>query len=311
MNRKVENMIPQTIGREYDVGKVAPVQCIKNDMLKDIAIKDHCFLMLIIHEGTAYFQVGDMAFEAVGPCFVCFDEREQPKLVKKRGLKCDAIYFHPMFLNINMTFQLVHSGSYEQVATSHDLFLLKPFTDEKRFVFPLFEEYTDNLNRLFLRLENELKEQNDWYWSCRSRSYFMEIILMLERAYGLIGQDDSGITINKIKNPHLKNAVIFIESHYPESITLESITKAASMNHSTLTQLFKEELYMTPVEYLWQYRITVAKKHLEFTNLPIKDISIRCGFKTIQHFSRKFEAFTNNSPTAFRDMAVAERKAAF
>ena len=139
----------------------------------------------------------------------------------------------------------------------------------------------------------------------------MEIILMLERAYGLIGQDDSGITINKIKNPHLKNAVIFIESHYPESITLESITKAASMNHSTLTQLFKEELYMTPVEYLWQYRITVAKKHLEFTNLPIKDISIRCGFKTIQHFSRKFEAFTNNSPTAFRNMAVAERKAAF
>ncbi len=115
---------------------------------------------------------------SVGPCFVCFDEREQPKLVKKRGLKCDAIYFHPMFLNINMTFQLVHSGSYEQVATSHDLFLLKPFTDEKRFVFPLFEEYTDNLNRLFLRLENELKEQNDWYWSCRSRSYFMEIILM-------------------------------------------------------------------------------------------------------------------------------------
>ena len=184
MKREVENMIPQTIGREYDVGKVAPVQCIKNDMLKDIEIKDHCFLLLIIHEGTAYFQIGDMAFEAVGPCFVCFDEREQPKLVKKRGLKCDAIYFHPMFLNINMTFQLVHSGSYEQVATSHDLFLLKPFTDEKRFVFPLFEEYTDNLNRLFLRLENELKEQNDWYWSCRSRSYFMEIILMLERAFG-------------------------------------------------------------------------------------------------------------------------------
>ena len=60
MKREVENMIPQTIGREYDVGKVAPVQCIKNDMLKDIEIKDHCFLLLIIHEGTAYFQIGDL-----------------------------------------------------------------------------------------------------------------------------------------------------------------------------------------------------------------------------------------------------------
>lgn len=304
-------MIPQTVGRDYDVGRIAQVQCIKNDTLKYLDIKDRCFLLMIIYEGDAYFQVGEITFEAVGPCFVCFDEKEQPKLVRKHGLKCDAIYFNPVFLNINMTFELVHSGGYDQVATSHDLFLLKPFTDDKRYVFPLFEEYIDNLNRLFSNLEDELKEQRDWYWSCRSRSYFMEIILMLERAYGIIGQDDSGTSINKIKNPHLKNAVIYIESHYQDNIRLESIAKAASMNHSTLTQLFKDELSMTPVEYLWQYRIIVAKKHLEFTSLPVKDISMRCGFKTIQHFSRKFEAYTNNTPTAFRDMAVAGRKAAF
>ena len=109
----------------------------------------------------------------------------------------------------------------------------------------------------------------------------------------------------------MKNAVIFIESHYQDNIRLESIAKAASMNHSTLTQLFKDELSMTPVEYLWQYRIIVAKKHLEFTSLPVKDIYMRCGFKTIQHFSRKFEAYTHNTPTAFRDLAVAGRKAAF
>ena len=29
-------MIPQTIGREYDVGKVASVLCVKNDSLKDL-----------------------------------------------------------------------------------------------------------------------------------------------------------------------------------------------------------------------------------------------------------------------------------
>lgn len=304
-------MIPQTIGREYNVGKVAPVQCIKNDMLKDIEIKDHCFLLLIIHEGTAYFQIGDMAFEAVGPCFVCFDEREQPQLVKKRGLKCDAIYFHPMFLNINMTFDKIRSGDYESVASSHNMFLMKPFTDEKRYVFPIFEEYADNLNRSFVSIDNELKIQPDWYWSCRSRSYFMELILMLERSYGIIGQDVSNTVINKITNPRLRNAVVYIESHYYENISIENIATAALTNHSTLTQLFKEELNTTPIEYLWTYRINVAKKHLEFTSLPIKDISMRCGFKTIQHFSRKFESYTKNTPTAFREIMVARRKDAF
>lgn len=291
--------------------KIAQIRCVKNDTLDDIKIKESCFLMLIVYEGTAYFQVGKRSFEAIAPCFVCFDEREQPQLIEKRGLKCDAVYFHPTFLNINMTFDRVHDNSYEQLALRHDMFLLKPFTDEKRFVFPLFEEYTDNLKSLFSRMENELQAQRDWYWSCRSRSFFMEMILMLERSHGIIKQDDSGTTMNKIKNPHLKKAVIYIESHYQENITLESITKAVSINHSTLTQLFKEELDMTPIEYLWYYRIVVAKKHLEFTSLPIKDISVRCGFKTVQHFSRKFEAYTNKTPTAFRNIAIAERKADF
>lgn len=304
-------MIPQTIGKKFDVGKVVPIQCIRNDTLKDLDIKGHCFLMLIVREGSAYFQVGDVVFESIAPCFVCFDERKQPKLIRKHGLKCDAVYFHPTFLNVNMMFDFLHSAGYEQVATSHDLFLLKPFTDEKRYAFPFFEEYMDNLNRLFDGLENELKVQSDWYWSCRSRSFFMEIILMLERTYGIVGEDVSSTSINNINNPHLKNAVFYIESNYQENITLDSITKAVSINHSTLTRLFKEELGVTPIEYLWQYRITVAKKHLEFTNLPVKYISVRCGFKTIQHFSRKFEKYTNNTPTTFRNLAVANRKATF
>jgi len=304
-------MIPQTIGREYDVGKLAPVQCVKDDTLKDLDIKDNCFLLLIVREGAARFRVGNRSFEAAGPCFVCFDERESPRLIKKRGLKCDAVYFHPSFLNVNMTFKLVHSSSYSRVALSHDLFLLRPFTDGDRFVFPLFDEYDESVRRLFEKIENELIEQKDWYWSCRCRSWFMEMILILERAYGFFGEDGTDASIDSIVDPHLRDAVVYIESNYQESITVESISKAASMNHSTLNQLFKLAYGTTPMGYLWQYRVDVAKKHLEFTNLPIKDISLRCGFKTTQHFVRKFGELTGATPADFREKAVAERKAAF
>ncbi len=112
----------------------------------------------------------------MGPCIVCFDESDSPKLLKKRGVKCDSIYFNPTILNINMTFSRVNSENYEQLALTHDMFLLKPFTDTVRYVFPVFDECLDNLKRLFSLIENELKEQPDWYWSCRSRSYFIEMI---------------------------------------------------------------------------------------------------------------------------------------
>ena len=304
-------MKPQTFGRNYNAGKIVPIQCVKDDPLKDLDIKDSCFLWSIIYEGTVKFQVGDSSFEAMGPCFVCFDESESPRLLKKRGLKCDSLYFKPTFLNINMTFSRVHSGNYEQLALTHDMFLLKPFTDKSRYVFPMFDNNVENLRRLFSMLKNELKEQSDWYWSCRSRSYFIELMLFLERTYGLIEQNDPIGNAKKILNPHLKKAVIYIENNYRDIITLADVVKAASLSHSSLTQLFKNELEMTPIEYVWYHRLVVAKKFLEFTDLPIKEIASKCGFKTTQHFSRKFEEKIGTNPSIFRANMVARRKQSF
>ena len=300
-------MNPQTFGLKYNTGKIAPVQCVKNDTLKDLNIKDTCFVLMLMYEGMAHFEVHGKTFEAMAPCFVCFDESESPKLLKKRGLKCDSVYFSPTFLNVNMTFSRIHSGNYEQLAEIHDLFLLKPFTDPKRYVVPIFDECLGNMQRLFALLEDELREQPDWYWSCRSRSYFMEIILLLERTYGWVGQNNSVERANKILNPYLKNAVIYIENHYRNVLTLDDLVKAASLNRSSLTKLFKDELEMTPIEYLWHHRMNVAKKLLEYTNLPVKDIVNRCGFKTVQHFSRRFEERFGCNPTTFRADVVSKR----
>ena len=305
-------MKPETVGRNYNKGKCAPIECIKNDTLEDLEIRDSCFLLLIIHEGSAIFKVGDASFKAIGPCFVCFDEALSPLLVQKHSLKCDSVYFCPTFLNVNMTFSKIRSGNFEQLASVHDLFLLKPFTDKSRYSFPILDEHRDTVKRLFDNLAHELDSQSDWYWSCRSRSYFIEMMLLLERTYVFFGHNSKvNNTADRIINPHLKKAVVYIENNYRDSITLESIAKSASLNHSTLTQLFKSELCMTPIEYLWHHRLTVAKKFLEFTELPIKEISSRCGFRTAQHFTRKFEKTTGTNPSVFRQEAVAKRKSAF
>ena len=300
-------MNPKTFGRKYNTGRITPVQCVRGDTLKDLNIKDTCFLLMIIYEGTVSFEIGDSSFEAMGPCCVCFDESNSPRLIKKRGLQCDSIYFSPTFLNVNMTFSRVHSGSYADLAMVHDFFLLKPFTDPRRHVFPIFDECLGNLKRLFALLENELCEQPDWYWSCRSRSYFIEMMLLLERTYGIIVQNDSSKRVHTIQNPHLKKAVIYIENNYRNAVTLEDLVRAASLSRTSLTQLFKAELKMTPIEYLWHHRLVVAKDFLNFTNLPIKDIVSRCGFQTVQHFSRKFEETYGCNPTTFRSTAVSNR----
>lgn len=301
-----------TIGKEYSEGKIAYVSCLKNESFKDISIKDECFLLIVATEGTAEFTIGDRSVTVTAPAFVFFNEKENPVLKSKRKFKSYSIYFHPKFLNVNMSFELLRKRDYADIAHVHDLFLLKPFIDEC-YTVPIIHSFVDKLIDSCEEMKKELTEQRDWYWSCRGRSYFMEIIIALERMYGIIGRGtpNNADNTSTFKNNHLRQAVIFIESHYSEEINLKNIAEAAGINHTTLTSLFKEESNMTAIEYLQNYRISVAKKQLEFTDVPMKDIANRCGFKTVQHFNRIFKNITGFTPATFRTESVEKRKNEF
>lgn len=302
-----------TVGRKYNEGKVAKIECVRNDRLRNIDIKGKCFLLIILTAGKLEFKVENEQFCGAAPAFICFDETADPVLISKQKARYTCIYFHPEFLNVNMSFEMLRKKDYGDIASTHDLFLLKPFTD-KAYVIPIAETQLEKIVQAAGYMQEELENQRDWYWSCRGRSYFMEIIIALERMYGLIGY---GVTHQKsdntpiIKNAKLRDAVLYIESRFDESITLPDIAKAAGMNHTTLTALMKEELGLTAIEYLMKYRITVAEKQLEFTSVPIKDIANMTGFKTVQHFSRVFKAQTDITPAEFRKSTVQKRRESF
>ena len=299
-----------TVGRKKNASKVALVECVKNGSLNNIDIKDKCFLLIILTKGKLEFKVGGENITATAPSFLCFDETENPVLVSKSKAHYTCVYFNPKFLNINMTFPLLRSENYGDIATTHDMFMLKPFTD-KAYVIPIADTQVEKIEHSANCMIEELEEQRDWYWSCRGHSYFMEIIIALERMYGLIGY---GLTHQKsdnapiIKNPKLRDAVLYIEGHYGDNITLSDISTNTGINHTTLTALMKEELGCTAIEYLMKYRITVAKKQLAFTNVPIKDIANMVGFKTVQHFGRIFKEITDTTPAEFRKSAVQRRR---
>ncbi len=299
-----------TVGKKYNSGKVAKVSCRKNDSLKSIDIKGKCFLLILLTGGTMKFKRGNSEISATAPSFICFNEKENPVLISKTKAKYSCVYFHPDFLNVNMTFDLIRSNKYRDIAETHDMFMLKPFLDEF-FVVPICENFIEKCEGACRLLEEELTTQRDWYWSCRGRSYFMELIISLERMYGMIGYGERTVNIDNsstLKNPKLRDAVLFIEGHYMENITLGDISESGKINHTTLTKLIKEETGMTVSQYLYYYRAMMAKKQLEFTSVPIKDIAARSGFKTVQHFNRTFTNLIGETPASFRKAAVQKRK---
>lgn len=299
-----------TVGKKYNKGKIALVECKKNCSLEDIHVKDVCYMLIILTHGKLEFTLNNSHVTAIAPTFICFDETNDPILLRKTKASYYVIYFHPKFLNVNMDFELLRSNKYEDMASVHDMFMLKPFIDSI-YTVPIITDILPKIEYSAKYMLNELDEQRDWYWSCRGRSYFMEIIIALERMYGLIGYGNNchkPCSIPAIKNPKLRDAILYIEGHYIEDITLADISLNTGINQNALNRLMKDEFGCTAIRYLIRYRISVSKKHLAFTDVPIKDISNMVGFKTVQHFTRIFKEITGTTPAEYRKSTVSKRK---
>ena len=288
-----------TIGQKHGAGRIVRVVCRKNPAAEQMSIQGECFLLLIITRGTAVFSAYGREVTVSAPCLLCFDESENPQLLRSQDLQWWGVWFHPSFLNVNLDFSVLRTEGFSEVAAQHDFFLLRPFLNHAT-PLPLTDGHRVVFENRCLALRRELTEQPDWYWSCRARSYVMEMLIALERLYDC-GLAEEAQTV-------AREAVTYLETYYDREITLDSLSAHCGVNRTTLSRCVQEVTGMTPREYLLCHRMMVAKKHLAFTDVPIKEIAHRCGYKTVQHFGRAFREHEGITPAAYRIRAVERRR---
>jgi AraC-like DNA-binding protein len=98
----------------------------------------------------------------------------------------------------------------------------------------------------------------------------------------------------------IKKAILFMENHYTERLTLEKIADEVSLSPSHFQRIFKKTMNISPNEYLNNYRLMKAKELLLITNDSITDISFLCGFESNAYFSYVFKTHMFMSPSMYR-----------
>lgn len=97
------------------------------------------------------------------------------------------------------------------------------------------------------------------------------------------------------------NSVIeYIDEHYRESISADSLAARFFISTSYFSHLFKERANMSFVEYLNETRLRHARTLLENEDLSIGEISLNVGFNDINYFSRIFKKKVGITPTEYR-----------
>ena len=92
----------------------------------------------------------------------------------------------------------------------------------------------------------------------------------------------------------------YINHRIEQKITLDEISAHVHMSKYHMCHLFKETVGMTVNEYTLSRRISIAKKKLLFTSLPISEIALSSGFSSFAYFSKIFREHEGVTPKEFR-----------
>ncbi len=99
---------------------------------------------------------------------------------------------------------------------------------------------------------------------------------------------------------------IYIDKNYDGSLSLNDLAKRFGFNASYLSRRFKQKYGDGIIEYVTKIRIRKAKESLVSSDVKLKDLASRLGFKDEKYFSRVFAQSVGMSPNAWRKKSKDE-----
>lgn len=121
---------------------------------------------------------------------------------------------------------------------------------------------------------------------------------LVEKIDGLLTKM-SGFVREKNVKPVMR-ATAYIEAHYAEHITLETLAELVSLNPIYFSNLFKREVGRSFTEYLTEYRMKKAKEMLRGNEMNINEIADALGYTDARYFSKVFKKEIGVKPTDYR-----------
>jgi AraC family transcriptional activator of mtrCDE len=98
---------------------------------------------------------------------------------------------------------------------------------------------------------------------------------------------------------HIQKALHYMHEHHAEAIYVREIAEALRVGERQLNGLFRELLGMGCIQYLNEYRVSLATSILSTSSASITTVAFQVGFETLSHFNATFRRVIGMSPTEY------------
>lgn len=171
------------------------------------------------------------------------------------------------------------------------------------YVFPSGSSFGD-LRRLMEMIFHNLAAEEpraEAFAGCLLHALLVKVLAVTEGA----DAEDKPVDEPPILGRRIKN---FIDRHYMEPITLQTMGESLRVSPYYLSHVFKQMSGYSPMQYLLRRRIGEAQTLLITTDLSITRIAEMVGYDTQSYFNLQFTKNVGMSPGKFRQNYIVSQR---
>lgn len=279
------------------------------DKIKDtskLVLGKEMYKLLIVDEGSMTIRCGQSKKIVVAPAIVLLSD-EEISFADEKDVELTVVYFKGTEVRDEFTRERVKSGEFENEVGRvifQDYLLIQEFDfvkDIKDKVKALKPSAYIKISKLVANIGNELNNQVDGFWPCRSRSYLMELLYYIR----FLHSDNDTVDVKeKTSSDMVSDIIEYLSEHISERVTVEDIVKEYSINRNILNQIFIKEVSMTCMNYFEKMRMSLAQTMLAETELQIAEIADRVGYPDPNYFAKVFKKYTGVTPSKYRESSM-------
>ena len=261
---------------------------------------------MIINKGSMTVSCDNVKKVVVAPAIIMVSD-EEISFADTKDIDITVVYFKGTEVRDEFTRERIKSGEFEKEegrTIFQDYLLIHEFASIKSIkdkIITLKPSAHIKMSKLAMNINNELTEQSDGFWPCRSRSYLMELLYYIK----YLRSDSDTVDIKEKSDKDTVGEIMqYLSEHISEKVSLEDIVKEYSINRNLLNQIFIKETSMTCLNYLEKMRMGLAQTMLADTELQIAEISDRVGYPDPNYFIKVFKKHTGVTPSKYRESCM-------
>lgn len=237
-----------------------------------------CYEVLFVREGSGVFMVKDRLFPICAGGLYCINGMD---------IHCSVPEAADKYIRSKLVIESEYVNRVAQATGSFEIIEDLFITDGGSYIET---NASVDFDALFLKLRGAVDGAR-LYAGGQTAAALLDILTLAHKNKST----GSAVLSNQV------SAILgYINNNLYQKVTLDELSGFVHMSKYHMCRVFKETTGMTILSYILSRRISGAKKKLVYTDLPISEIALSCGFSDFSYFSKMFHMYEGVTPREFR-----------